>query len=210
MKLNNKYILAAVMLLTFAFVAAAQSKMTAKDYFLAIPSEYINLTKAQRTQMIDRDASNPEQVRFVLDLKALPNAEREMWGDAEVWGEVVVFKGNAKNTIVAMVINRCAEGECMGQPLFLDYKAGTWTNVSEKIAPEINNDEIIEILKNAPAWENPIEDDSEIPLTVGFFAPEGLINYIAGGKAGNDGGVVAKIFKWNGSKFMPFEYPEGV
>ncbi|MBK9767613.1 MAG: hypothetical protein IPP63_11665 [Chloracidobacterium sp.] len=96
MKLNNKYILAAVMLLTFAFVAAAQSKMTAKDYFLAIPSEYINLTKAQRTQMIDRDASNPEQVRFVLDLKVLPNAEREMWGDAEVWGEVVVFKGECE------------------------------------------------------------------------------------------------------------------
>lgn len=186
----------------FPIGAAAQKKMSVNDYFLAIPQEYLKIDSAQRTKIIDESDAQNGYLKFNV-----PLSKDEDWGGAEVWGEVQIFSGKAGKTLVAMAVNRCLEAVCMGQLLMLDYAGGEFTNVSETFAPEIDNDEIVGILKESPAYERPIIKDEEIPLAIGFARQDKLISYLAACTSpGCDGAVVAKNFKWNGAKFQPFEY----
>lgn len=182
--------------------ATAQKKMIVNDYFLAIPQEYLKIDRVQRAKWIDEDDAKNGYLKFNV-----PLSQDEDWGGAEVWGEVQIFSGKAGKTLVAMAVNRCLEAVCMGQLLILDYAGGKWTNVSETFVPEIDNDEIVRTLKDSPAYERPIAEDEEIPLTIGFARQDKLISYLAACTSpGCDGAVVAKNFKWNGAKFEPFEY----
>ena len=97
----------------------------------------------------------------------------------------------------------------MGQVLLLDYNGGKWNDVSSDLAPQPDNDEVINILRKAPAFEDKkmLKDGVEVPLHISFSGTDKIINFIAGGKDG-DGGVVAKMFKWNGEVFAEFEYAE--
>ena len=186
----------------FSLPATAQKKMIVNDYFLAIPQEYLKIDRVQRAKWIEEDDAQNGHLKFNV-----PLSTDEDWGGAEVWGEVQIFSGKARKTLVAMAINRCLEAVCMGQLLMLDYAGGKWTNVSETFVPEIDNDEIVGILKDSPAYERPIVADEEIPLTIGFARYDKLISYFAACTSpGCDGAVVAKNFKWNGAKFEPFEY----
>lgn len=186
----------------FSLPATAQKKMIVNDYFLAIPQEYLKIDRVQRAKWIDEDDAKNGYLKFNV-----PLSQDEDWGGAEVWGEVQIFSGKAGKTLVAMAVNRCLEAVCMGQLLMLDYAGGKWTNVSETFVPEIDNDEIVRTLKDSPAYERPIAEDEEIPLTIGFARQDKLISYLAACTSpGCDGAVVAKNFKWNGAKFEPFEY----
>lgn len=186
----------------FSVVAKAQKKMTVNDYFLAIPQEYLKIDRVQRAKWIDENDAQNGYLKFNV-----PLSKDEDWGGAEVWGEVQIFSGKTGKTLVAMAVNRCLEAVCMGQLLMLDCAGGTWTNVSETFVPEIDNVEIAGILKESPAYERPIIDDEEIPLTIGFARQDKLISYLAACTSpGCDGAVVAKNFKWNGAKFEEFEY----
>lgn len=190
------------MLGAFSLPATAQKKMIVNDYFLAIPQEYLKIDRVQRAKSIDENDAQNGYLKFNV-----PLSTDEDWGGAEVWGEVQIFSGKAGKTLVAMAVNRCLEAVCMGQLLMLDYAGGKWTNVSETFVPEIDNDEIVGILKDSPAYERPIIEDEEIPLTIGFARQDKLISYFAACTSpGCDGAVVAKNFKWNGAKFEPFEY----
>lgn len=191
-----------IMFGAFSTVATAQKKMTVKDYFLAIPQEYLKIDRVQRTKIIDENDAEYGYLKFNVPLSA-----DEDWGGAEVWGEVQIFSGKTGKTLVAMAVNRCLEAVCMGQLLMLDYDGGKFTNVSETFVPEIDNDEIQRTLKDSPAYERPIIKDEEIPLAISFSRQDKLISYYAACTSpGCDGAVGAKNFKWNGAKFEPFEY----
>jgi hypothetical protein len=97
----------------------------------------------------------------------------------------------------------------MGQLQFLDYNGGKWDDVSSDLAPQPDNDEVIKILRKAPAFDKKemLKDGKEVPLYMSFSGTDKLINFTAGGENG-DGGVVAKMFKWNGTTFVEFEYQE--
>ena len=186
----------------FSIAVTAQKKMTVNDYFLAIPQEYLKADRVQRAKWIDEDDAKNGYLKFNVPLSA-----DEDWGGAEVWGEVQIFSGKAGKTLVAMAINRCLESVCMGQLLMLDYAGGKWTNAGETFVPEIDNDEIVRTLKDSPAYERPITEDEEIPLTIGFARIDKLISYLAACTSpGCDGAVVAKNLKWNGTAFEAFEY----
>lgn len=182
--------------------AAAQKKMTVNDYFLAIPQEYFKLDRVQRAKIIDENDAENGYLKFNV-----PLSKDEDWGGSEVWGEVQIFEGKAGKTLVAMAVNRCLEAVCLGQLLTLDYASGKFTNVSETFVPTIDNDEVGRILKDSPAYDRPIIKDEGIPLTIGFQRMDKLISYFAACTSpGCDGAVVAKNFKWDGTKFSPFEY----
>lgn len=186
----------------FSSVATAQKKMTVNDYFLAIPQEYLKIDRVQRAKWIEEDDATNDYLKFNVPLSA-----DDDWGGAEVWGEVQIFKGKAGKTLIAMAVNRCLESVCLGQLLMLDYAGGKFTDASEIFVPAIDNDDIGRILKDSPAYERPVIEDEEIPLTIGFQRTDKLISYYAACTSpGCDGSVVAKNFKWNGTAFEPFEY----
>jgi len=203
--MKKLFILLSLIILSVS-IAAAQKKLIVNDYFLSIPTEYLKIDRVQRVKWIQEDDAKNGYLAFNVPLEG--DAEED-WGGAEVWGEVQLFSAKNGNTIVGMIVNRCLESVCEGQLLLLEYDDGNWENVSDELVPTIDTDEIVKILKDAPAYERPIIKDEEIPLTLGFQREEKAIQYYAACTSpGCDGAVVAKLFKWNGETFKNFQYQE--
>ncbi len=73
------------------------------------------------------------------------------------------------------------------------------------MAVSVDNEEIVQILNDSPAFEKTLEDGDEVPLAIEFSGLDKLINFVADCKKSCDGGVVAKMFKWNGVGFEEYE-----
>lgn len=198
-------ILVLALSLNFAVFGSSESEMTVNDYFLTIPEDYIKADRRKRAGWIDADDQVNGNLTFTVPFADLPDGSE---GDANMYGHVQLFKKTEGGLLVGLAMNLCAEGKCVGQILLLDYKDGKWEDVTSDFAPIIDNDEIGRILKNGPAWGKPVVEGVEIPLAIQFSGWDKTINYIAGCVKDCDGGVVAKMFKWNGSIFAEFEYPE--
>lgn len=187
--------------------AKAKKEMIVNDYFLLIPEKYIKADTKIRVGWIDSDDNANGHLEFTI-----PFAELDVEGDedANSFGSMQLFKKKKGGVIVALAINMCVEKVCQGQLLFLDYNGGKWDNITEEMAVSVDNEEIIQILNDAPAYEKTLEDGDEVPLAVEFSKFDKIVQFIADCKKTCDGGVVAKMFKWNGEKFAEFEYPEGL
>jgi hypothetical protein len=179
------------------------AEMTVKDYFLAIPNEFIKAPAAKRTAWIEQDSSDIGYLAYTIPVKELTGEE----GEGSVWGALQIFEKTGGGVMIGMVNNLCADGECMGLMRFLDYKAGKFTDVSEDYLIIPDNDEVIKILREAPAFENKdsLKDGEQVPLALQFNGNQKSVQFIAGCKKDCDGGVVAKQFKWNGEAFIEFE-----
>ncbi len=185
--------------------ATAQKAMTVKDYYLAIPTEYIQAPAAKRAAWIDSQFAEEGHLSFDIPVKEITGED----GDGKVFGYVQVFKKKASGVIIGVATNMCEEGTCQGQLLFLDYNGGKWDDVTSDHAPILDNDEVIRILRAAPAFENKasLKDGKEVPIHFNFSGGDKVLGAIAGGTNG-DGGVIVKSFKWNGTAFTEYEYPE--
>lgn len=195
-------------MLMFAMGAFAQKQgeMTVNQYFLQIPEEYLKADVKQRNMWIEDEDPENDNMGFVIPAsQIMEDADDD---DATVFGNVQLFKKDAGGVLVGMTINMCVEEVCIGQILFLDYNKGKWTNVTEDYAPMIDNDEVYEVLKDSPALVKPVKKGVEIPLAIYFSGHEKSIQFLAECKKSIDGGVVAKMFKWNGENFAEFEYEE--
>lgn len=204
----KKIILLTFCLLIFSTNSFAQKKeMTVKDYFLAMPTEFINAEPKKRADWIERVNAEDGTLTYNIPLSELTDEDA---GDATVYGEIQVFKKKKGGVLLGIANNICAEGKCSGMINFLDYKNGEFTDVSEKYSVTPDNDEILNILREAPAFEEKesLKDDEQVPLAIEFYGGEKIINFIAGCKKSCDGGIVAKMYKWNGEKFEEFEYVE--
>ncbi len=206
----KKVILLAIFTLIIGFTAFGQAKsvapkeMTVKEYFLAIPSDYLRADAKKRAAWIDSESAGDGFLSYEVPIF-------EVTGDKDdkgkVFGNVQVFKKKKGGAVIGMTTNLCEEGICIGQILLLDFNAGKWSDVTSDLAPIVDNDEVIAILKKAPAYDKPLKDSVEVPLAIGFNGTNKLIEFTAGGNNG-DGGVVAKMFKWNGEIFTEFEHQE--
>lgn len=206
--INKRKTMKHLILFTFIFAslavgASAQKAMSARDYYLAIPSQYINAGAKKRASWIDHENTTDGNLSFEIPVKELTGED----GDGKAFGTVQVFKKKT-GVVIGVATNMCESGACQGQLLFLDYTAGKWEDVTSDHAPIIDNDEVITILRNAPAFEDKasLKDGKEVAIHYGFGGDKTL-SAIAGGTNG-DGGVVVKTFKWNGTAFAEFEYPE--
>jgi hypothetical protein len=183
--------------------ASASKEMTVKEYFLAIPTEYLKADAKKRASWIESESAEDGYMSFNIPVKEITGED----GEGKVFGSVQVFKKKTSGVFIGMSTNLCEAGVCMGQVLFLDYSNGKWNDVTSDLAPIIDNDEVIKILRKAPAFDTPLKDGVEVPLYIQFNGTDKLIQFTAGGNNG-DGGVVAKMFKWNGETFTEFEYAE--
>ena len=196
-----------ILLMSGFVMAQGKAPKTINEYFLAIPEEYIKSDTRQRAFWIDDDNAKDGYLSFTIP--AAQFLEDDDVADAKVFGEAQLFKKDKGGMIVGLTINICAENKCEGQLLLLDYNNGNWKNVTDELAPEIDTDEIYSILKESPAYEKPIEEGDEIPLAIQLNGGDKMISFLADCKTSFDGGVVAKMFKWNGKSFVAFEYELG-
>jgi len=190
----------------FAQKAQTKKEMTVKEYFLAIPNEFLNAPAAKRSAWIENENAADGNLTFNIPISEITDEE----GEGSVFGGLQVFKKKDGGILLGMVNNMCAEGECIGMMRFLDYKAGKFTDVSEDYLIIPDNDEVIKILRAAPAFEDKksLKDGVQVPLALEFYGGEKSIHFLAGCKTSTDGGVVAKMYKWNGEAFVEFEYQE--
>jgi hypothetical protein len=190
---------------TPAKTASASKEMSVKEYFLAIPTEYLKADAKKRTAWIDSEFAEGGYLSFDIPVKEITGED----GEGKVFGSVQTFKKTKGGVVIGMATNMCEEGVCVGQLLFLDYNNGKWNDVSSDLAPQPDNDEVIKILRAASAFENKklLKDGEQVPLYMGFNGTDKTIDFTAGGVNG-DGGVVVKMFKWNGETFVEFEYEE--
>lgn len=188
-----------------AFAQSAGKSMTVKDYFLAIPTQYLSAPAAKRTAWIESQFAEDGFLSFDIPVKEITGED----GDGKVFGYVQVFKKKAAGVIIGVATNMCESGKCEGQLLFLDYTAGKWEDVSSDHAPNLDNDEVITILRNAPAFDDKpsLKDGKQVALFYTFSGGDKVLNAVAGGTNG-DGGVAVKSFKWNGTALVEYEYPE--
>ncbi len=186
--------------------ASVSKEMTVKEYFLAIPEEFIKAEPKKRVSWIDSESTEDGYLSYEIPIVEVTGNKDDK---AKVFGNLQIFKKKKGGIVIGMTTNMCEEGNCVGQIFLLNYSSGKWSDVTGDLAPIIDNDEVIAILKKAPAWEKPLKDSVEVPLSLGFVGTDKLINYIAGGVNG-DGGVVVKMFKWNGETFTEFEYEESL
>lgn len=189
---------------SLAISASAQKAMSVRDYYLAIPSQYINADAKKRASWIQSEYSDGGNLSFDIPIKELTGED----GDGKAFGYVQVFKKKT-GVVIGVATNMCEGGACQGQLLFLDYNGGKWDDVTSDHAPVIDNDEVITILRNAPAFEDKasLKDGKEVMIHYNFAGSDKTMSAIAGGTNG-DGGVAVKTFKWNGTAFIDFEYPE--
>lgn len=210
----KRFLVLAIIALSMNVLAFAQAKptvsstkkeMTVKEYFLAIPTEYLKADAKKRVAWIESESAEDGNLSYNIPVKEITGED----GEGKVWGNVQLFKKKSGGAVIGMSTNLCEQGICIGQLLFLDYNNGKWDDVSSDLAPQPDNDEIIAILRKAPAFEDKkmLKNGVEVPLHISFSGTDKLINFTAGGKDG-DGGVVAKMFKWNGDTFVEFEYEE--
>lgn len=180
---------------------------TIRDYYLAIPTDYIKADAKKRAGWIESEFTEGGNLTFDIPVKELTGED----GDGKVFGSAQLFpiKGGM---MIGVATNMCESGKCVGQVLFLEYKDEEWTEVTSDVAPQPDNDEVISVLREAPAFEDKdsLKDGVEVPLQIDLGGGEDkVIQFIAGGKNG-DGGVLALMFKWNGTTFTEFHYPEGL
>ncbi len=201
----KKFLVLAIIALSMSLVAFGQTKMTVKDYFLAIPTDFMKAEPAKRGAWIESESAEDGYLSYNIPIKEVTGED----GEGMVWGNVQIFEKTAGGVVVGMSTNLCEEGACQGQLLFLDYNGGKWEDVSSDLAPQPDNDEVIKILKAAPAFENKdsLKDGEPVPLYISFNGTMKTIDFTAGGNNG-DGGVVAKQFKWNGEVFTEYTTPE--
>lgn len=203
----KKLILLTFCALLLNVAAFAQKKeMSVKDYFLAIPTEFIKAESKKRAAWIETENAEDGNLSFNIPLSELTDDE----GDGKVFGGLQIFKKKDGGVLLGMVNNLCAEGECIGMMRFLDYKNGNFSDVSEDYLIIPDNDEVIKILRTAPAFEDKksLKDGVQVPLALEFYGGEKVIHFLAGCKTSTDGGVIAKMYKWNGEAFVEFEYQE--
>lgn len=203
----RKLILVTFCAALLSIAAFAQKKeLTIKDHFLAIPTEFIKAESKKRAAWIETENADDGNLTYNIPLSELTDEE----GDGKVFGGLQIFKKKNGGVLIGMVNNLCAEGECIGMMRFLDYKNGKYMDISEDYLIIPDNDEVIKILREAPAFENKkvLKDGVQVPLAIEFYGGEKVIHFLAGCKTSTDGGVVAKMYKWNGEAFVEFEYQE--
>lgn len=199
----KKKVLLTIFVLALSASTFGQKAMSVRDYFLSIPTEFIQSDPEKRASWIYFESPQDGALSYDIPIEEVIGEK----ADGKVFGDVQVFKKRAGGVFIGISTNICENKACVGQVLFLDYNSGKWKDITSDLEPSIDNDEVINILRNAPAFDKPLEDKVEVPLFITFSGQDKVIQYIAGGENG-DGGVVAKMFKWNGKTFVEFEYEE--
>lgn len=204
----NKFILLIVLsAFTFACATSVEARRlagssntqksaprTVLDYYRLLPAKYLNLAQDSTTckpVISVNDAANGYLALGVPRGKCLASGNWESWAGAEI----ALFKKRAGGYVIAV-----AQTETMTVSntnlVFLEYDAGEWRSVTDKVAPKITDEIIIAAYRRAKA-ANDEDIDPNSAMYVTYDLPRNGRSIVAKWDAGNT------LFKltWNGERF---------
>jgi hypothetical protein len=136
----------AAIIAAFVITAAAQAKQpkTVRDYFMALPDKYFSLDCCMSLPRSKRKAA---YLKTYLEIEDNANGFMRAGGDgAQEAFEMALFKRPDGSYLIAFYTE--GEGGVGDTPwtVFLNYKAGRWTDISRSVAPNYNKHKFIYVL----------------------------------------------------------------
>lgn len=152
--------------LTFAAPAQTKTPKTVRDFFLALPDKYFSLDCCMT---MPRSKQKPEYLKRYLKVEDTANGYMSGYGDAAQEGFVMaLFKRPNGSYLIGFYTY--GEGGVEDTPwtVFLDYKAGKWTDISRKLITNYSKEKYIyELPRNGTTVEVFAKDENGTDLYKG-------------------------------------------
>ena len=188
-------VLFVVALLTFGATtnAAAQKKTprTIEDFYLLLPAKYI----APLAKIKDR--------RKLIKTLDVANGYLYLSGegamsDWEGWAEIALFKKTNGDYIVGVVDGSCAT-MCYSGVEFLEYKNGKWTEVTNRVLPDISEQMVLDKYKKL--FPESREYNRENPPYLNYELPRRGTTVIVNANEAGEGNTPLFELAWTGARF---------
>ena len=115
---------------------------TVKDFFTLLPEKYFTLEGCFREKDKDCSKARAEYLKNYKEIEDIKNGYLKAGCDgAQSCIEMALFKRPDNSYVIAVA----TFSEELEEIVFLDYKNGVWTDVSQKIVPEFSKDKRYEI-----------------------------------------------------------------
>lgn len=149
----------AIVLLPLATLAQSKTPKTVRDFFLALPDRYFSLDCCMT---MPKAKQKPEYLKRYLKVEDTANGYMSGYGDAAQEGFVMaLFKRPNGSYLIGFYTY--GEGGVEDTPwtVFLDYKAGKWTDISRKLIANYNKEKYIyELPQNGTTVEVFAKDEN--------------------------------------------------
>jgi len=201
-------------LLIFVFSANAfgqNSPKNARDFFAALPSEFMTGTRAERLGAKDKSgyvmpqSVTSDYLKFVLFENNVPPIVKGSLDVPQSMGELKLFRGKNK-TIVGLSFQVSDKNE--PQPttdkvywhtFLLEYKDGKWTNLTESLMPKVSVDEAYKVLTENFQMKDVKKEDVRVEAQLN--KDKNLLLFVAKRK-GDESVTTLKLFKWTTNGFV--------
>lgn len=190
---NVKIIFSLLIVVCVASFVAAQSKQpkTVEDFYMALPSKYISpLAKVKDRRKLIKTSDTANGYLYLSGENASV--------DWEGWAEIALFKKTSGEYLIGVVDGDCAT-ICYSGVVFLEYKAGKWTDATKKVLPEISDEMILARYKKL--FPGDTEFDQKNPPYTNYKLPQKGTTLIMNANTGGDADAQLFELKWNGAKF---------
>jgi hypothetical protein len=186
--------------------ATASKQMTAKQFFVALPNDYIVGTATEKEEaLIFPKSITADFLTFMVSDEQVPKALAGDFKEPEGLGDMRVFRGK-DSAIIGLRFqlgDRTNETPTVDSvkifTYLLEYKNGKWSDVTASLLPKISIDEAYQIIVNKEDMKDTKKEEVWIETQVskektglGMFARV----------KGNDSITTLKYFTWDGSKFV--------
>ena len=131
----------AIFLLTTTGFAQTKQPKTVRDYFMALPDKYFSLDCCMT---MPKSKQKAEYLKRYLKAEDTANGYMSGYGDAAQEGFVMaLFKRPDGNYLIGFYTNGEGGAEDTPWTVFLDFKAGKWTDVSRTVIAGYNKAKFI-------------------------------------------------------------------
>lgn len=181
-------------LLTIAFVISASAQKTVTDYFLAFPAD--KYATDNNGEKINGATPLKRFRKSLIKIEDTKNGYLKLEGAWEGWAEIALFKKKDGSYLIAHAESGCGP-VCDGFIKFYTYKAGKWTDVTDKVFPSLTEAQV------KKAFADKKIDTSENGLNSYFLLPRnGTTVKLACNECSEEANdFVLMEFTWNGEKF---------
>jgi hypothetical protein len=216
--MKKTFILLSLLVLAFSANAFAQAKkpakkpvtaskqMTAKQFFMALPNDYIVGTATEKDgALIFPKSITADFLTFMVSDELVPKSLAGDFKEPEGLGDMRVFRGK-DSTIIGLRFqlgDRTDENPTVDSvkifTYLLEYKNGKWSDVTATLLPKISIDEAHKAVTDKEDTKDAKKEDVWIETQVSNEkAGLGMFARIKG----NDSITILKYFTWDGTKFV--------
>jgi hypothetical protein len=219
--MKKTFILLSLLVLAFSANVFAQAKktakktattskqMTAKQFFMALPNDYIVGTATEKADaLIFPNSITADFLTFMVSDELVPKSLAGDFKEPEGLGDMRVFRGKDRNIIGLrfQLGDRTNENPTVDSvkifTYLLEYKNGKWMDVTASLLPKISIDEAYKAVIDKEDTKDVKKEDVWIETQVSKEkAGLGMFARVKG----NDSITTLKFFTWDGVKFVEAE-----